>query len=127
MSGSDDLPNIRRIEVIKFFFDTHKIDHLMPLFSFTYEIKKKPLEDIKFVYPQSYDYLCANFEKFHNGNIAIKKNVFDKIKWTNRPKGQDVEFNEKAYREFKSIVILEPLTIYRIEYSSWKKFIKLIQ
>lgn len=121
---ADDIPYPNRIEVIKLFFDTHQIDHLMHLFNFSDESIKQKSENVDFFYPESLEDALNCIEKFHNGNIAIKRTVFDKIQWSNMPKSQDVEFNERAYKQFNCIIVLEPLIIYRIEYSSWK-FIEL--
>ena len=116
---ADDLPYSNRIEVIKFFFNTHKIDHLMHLYRYSHNSEKPQVkvDDINFIYLKRFDDIWEAGEDIHNGNVAIRKNVFEKIQWTNKPRGQDVEFNRKVCEKFNCIVILEPLIIYRIEHS----------
>ncbi len=129
---ADDLPDSRRIEIIKFFFSKYNVDHLMHCYYFSEDLKhinftgSKSLEEMDFMYPRNMREVWSTGKKVHFGNIAIKRNVFDKIKWTSKPNGQDEEFDEKVYgARFKCMVVLEPLTLYRIELSSWKRFFKI--
>lgn len=129
---ADDIPINNSIEVIKYFFTKHQVDHAMHLFIFPNECNEhfsivQKMENIRYIYPKSYENAWNTIKKFHNGNIAIRSNVFKAIRWTHRPKGQDFEFNEKVYKsgKFKCAIILEPLIIYRLEYSSWKKLFSL--
>lgn len=60
------------------------------------------------------------FYNLTNGNIAIAKHVFEKIKWSNTPRGQDLEFNRHAYDVCKNnIVIKIPLIAYFYRRTSW--------
>lgn len=122
---ADDLPNRRRIEIIKFLFNTHDIDHLMhgyydshSNFKYDDQLTNLRLQDIKSIHLKQY----SDWHNFavHNGNIAIRRHVFDKIQWENRPKGdEDVRFNEKVYKQFKHAITLIPLIHYRWENSAF--------
>lgn len=117
---ADDIPNPNRVEVVKFFFDKYKVDHLIHLFSSGSNFNLKELDNIDFVYLKNFNEIWRKAPEAHHGNIAIRRNVFEKIQWTNKPRGEDVEFNFKVYRsrKFKCIVVLDKLVDYRRRFSS---------
>ena len=51
--------------------------------------------------------------RFHNGNIAVKKNIFDKNKWLNTMPDSDVEYNSRIFNKKRTIFIRYPLVEYR--------------
>lgn len=122
---ADDLPNRRRIEIIKFLFSTHDIDHLMhgyydshSTFKYDDQLTSLQLQDIKLLHLKKH----SDWQNFaiHNGNIAIRRHVFDKIQWKNQSAiGEDICFNEKVYKQFKHAIILTPLIHYRWENSAY--------
>lgn len=122
---ADDLPHYRRVEIIKFFFSTYNIDHLMHCYSgFKSTFKDHllatiPLEKIKFIQPKKYN--DSQKIPVHNGNVAIRRHVFDKIKWEDRSLGdEDIRFNQKIYKGlFKNIVVIAQLINYRIHLSQF--------
>lgn len=114
---ADDIPHPQRVELIKSLFERYQIDHLMHHFI---------LSDKKFTfyYPENLSnliqycsdaYSVCNNPLYHNGNIAIARYVFDKVKWPSHERlGEDVEFNTAVYNQFKKTVILPwPLLLYR--------------
>jgi cellulose synthase/poly-beta-1,6-N-acetylglucosamine synthase-like glycosyltransferase len=108
---ADDKPHPQRIEIIKSQFAESNIDHLIHGYS-------KIANDLDF----SIHGDPKNFEKRFRltaGNIAIKKEVFAKIKWTNIPRGEDCKFNKDVKKAgFKSVKLFLPLLFYRQNLSS---------
>jgi glycosyltransferase involved in cell wall biosynthesis len=125
---ADDIPHPQRIEIIKYFFEHYEVDHLMHQWT-----KLGPLDKIQFSHHQDLreishvDLYLKNFRLINklnltNGNIAIRRNVFDKIKWSKAPRGQDTEFNRAVYKQFKNCIgIKASLLYYRMFLSSSAK------
>lgn len=125
MQDADDIPHPQRVEIIKYFFEHHDIDHLMHQLFLDHGPNRlqgdfppiDTMQDISFERPTQY----CDAEKFniHNGNIAISKDLFAAFHWSDKRFGEDVEFNRNVYgRGEKSIVIKAPLLLYRIMLSS---------
>lgn len=56
----------------------------------------------------------------HNGCISIKKELFESIRWTNKPSGEDVEFIDNCIAAgIKGVAINSPLYYYRNSLSSY--------
>jgi cellulose synthase/poly-beta-1,6-N-acetylglucosamine synthase-like glycosyltransferase len=110
---ADDKPHPQRIEIIKSQFIKSNIDHLIHGYS-------KKAEELNYSFYGN----PKNFEKKFRlaaGNIAIKKEVFAKIKWTNLPRGEDCKFNKDVKKAgFKCIKIFLPLLFYRQNLSSMR-------
>jgi hypothetical protein len=145
---ADDIPDTRRLEIIEYFFKKFEIDHLLHSYNYSSYIKdnekaKKiwdnylgsgygynmnnmeflPIEKIPYIFFKNLWDLWNNGERFHAGNIAIRKKVFEQLKWGNELRGQDIYYNEKiCEKKFKSIFINQPLIIYCPENSSYEKF-----
>ncbi|MCX5921926.1 MAG: glycosyltransferase [Candidatus Dependentiae bacterium] len=120
---ADDLPHPQRVEIITYFFKKYNVDHLMHGFSFTENMETmlqryQDLSHIPFVTWQPFEDLFERFV-FHNGNIAIKKNIWEKIKWSSLQIGEDAEFNREVYEYTTRCIALEiPLLVYRIALSA---------
>lgn len=127
---ADDIPHPQRIEIIKYFFDHYKVDHLIHQFIFG-----SPTQDLII---DKYYYTCIEqLLFFYNeeisdawrkrvplcpGNPAVARHVFEKIQWSDMPRGQDVEFNEKVYAQFDNcFAVRVPLLVYRQFLSSTNK------
>jgi glycosyltransferase involved in cell wall biosynthesis len=110
---ADDKPHPQRIEIIKSQFIESIIDHLIHGYS-------KLANELDFSFYGD----PKNFEKKFRltaGNIAIKKEVFAKIKWTNLPRGEDCKFNKDVKKAgFKSVKLFLPLLFYRQNLSSMR-------
>lgn len=99
---ADDLVHPQRVEIIKYFFKKYKVKHLMHRFvvlkrdeaSSLYSYKD--LREIEFDFPKTFAETYVR-EGITNGNVAIAKTVFNKIKWPSTPRGQDTEFNKEVY------------------------------
>lgn len=107
---SDDLPYDRRIEVIKHFFETLKIDHL--LHHYIYEVQDfrdfDEIEKISYYKPR---YFSPNIGC--NPAVAIRREVFDVIQWPESiSHGEDSYFNEQVLTHFSTIVVEFPLYKY---------------
>ena len=117
---ADDKPHPQRIEIIKYQFTESNIDHLIHGYS-----KKANELDFSFYGDPK------NFEKKFRltaGNIAIKKEVFAKIKWTNIPRGEDCKFNKDVKKAgFKSVKLFLPLLFYRQNLSSMRTNFNLLK
>lgn len=131
---ADDIPHPQRVEIIKYFFEKYEVDHLMHFWI----SPSGPLEfyspnKVSFLYPRSLDEVWGLIKNdktrisdkislgVHFGNIAIARRVFDKIQWSGLPKGQDVQFDENAYQQFRCMIVRVPLVVYRLKLSSWAK------
>lgn len=107
---ADDLPHPQRIEIIKYFFSKFNLDHLLHGYDLIPKRKKYNLQEIPYKF-------CNNYKEVGdvaNGNAAIARHVFEKIKWSSVPRGQDCEFNSNVYHYFKNNLVVQiPLLIYR--------------
>lgn len=127
LQDCDDIPHPQRIEILtKLFRQYPDIDHIIHKFSPSKAHNNEMTCPLIFVENiQKYSikswYYYIIFLNCHNGNIAIRKEVFEKIHWTNKPRGQDVEFNRKVIEQFhKTMVIDVDLMTYREHLSSLK-------
>jgi cellulose synthase/poly-beta-1,6-N-acetylglucosamine synthase-like glycosyltransferase len=110
---ADDKPHPQRIEIIKSIFSNHKVDHLMHGYS-------KVESDLNYFYQENMTAL-GNKYRLTPGNVAIKKEVFAKIKWTNLPRGEDCKFNKDVKKAgFKTVKLFLPLLFYRQNLSSMR-------
>jgi hypothetical protein len=67
-----------------------------------------------FFYNEEISHAWKNGEPLSPGNPAIRRAVFEKIKWSNMPRQQDLIFNEAVYEQFKHCYALKiPLLLYR--------------
>lgn len=123
----DDFPYKNRVEVVKYFFSNFDIDHLMHSYNFSSLSKdilknrfsKDIFADIDLIedYKNSYSF----FDEFkmiwnhrlHNGNIAIKREIFKKHKWLNTMPDNDFEYNSRIFNKNRTIFVLYPLIEYR--------------
>jgi len=127
---ADDIPHPQRIEIIKYFFEHYDIDHLLHQYFFIHSEKTevnfdmvvKDFTSIQFarLYKNGEDYINNHRDRLHNGHVSISKQLFDTIKWTNKRRKQDAEFNRKVFKLFTNQVLLikVPLVGYRIFLSS---------
>lgn len=128
---ADDFPHPQRIQIIKYIFNQYNTDHLMHQWkglgeideekdSFYEEFKKfYSLNNLPIIKIKQFSEIWYNQGHIHNGNIAISKNVFNKIQWSGSPRGQDTDFNNKVCDLYKNTCIAKiPLIIYRAYLSS---------
>lgn len=133
---ADDIPYPQRVEIIKYFFRTYQIDHLIHQwvglnvaegeydtsylshsqtglnkdgsFRLYEQVKALP-----FFQPQVFEEVLSS-GSFTNGNCALTKEVFKAVKWGSEPRGQDVSFNRQVYQQFSHCYGLQiPLLVYR--------------
>lgn len=116
---ADDIPHPQRIEIIRYFFEHHGVDHLihelLPLQQnqVSHFQMLPSFDKITFRKPHSFNEVWKA-GTVTNGNIAISKNVFKTLKWPNNSRGQDVFYNQTVYKHFKRrIIIYVPLIYYR--------------
>ncbi len=132
---ADDIPYPQRVEIIKQFFTTYQIDHLVHQWVGLGPTGKhnvahlehhktglntdgsfhlyEQIEDLPFFQPHKFDEMLS-YGSFTNGNCALSKEVFNAIKWGDEPRGQDVIFNRQVYQQFSRCYALRiPLLVYR--------------
>lgn len=124
LQDADDIPHPQRIEIIKYAFETYKIEHLMHHYMM---IQKEP-QTMPFtpIYPEKIRFKKCTLETDRhsctNGNIALTKELFHQIQWSNKPRGQDTEFNKKVLQaRIPSLLVSTVLLYYRIFLSSQNK------
>lgn len=131
---ADDVPHPQRVQIIKYFFENYKVDHLMHG-HFELDGKKEVpsfpmrqhLESIVMYWNQEVSKIREKLH-CHHGNSAISKELFKKIQWSSKPRGQDIEFNRKVYaRKYNCLCIRVPLLGYRYFLSSAPKLNRRIQ
>lgn len=126
---ADDIPHPQRVAIIKYFFDNLNIDHLMHLCTKLEKTSFKSYnpQTIPYLHYRNYkETLSSNLNTQNcvitNGNIALRKEIFQCIRWpsTHLP-AEDTHFNTAVYRNFHRCIVLKvPLLIYRTNLSSWK-------
>lgn len=125
---ADDIPHPQRVEIIKYFFSKYDIKHLIHKCILDSSIKENidafmnsyQKENISFALPTFLRTRMLRFHNITNGNIAIKRNVFKKVQWSNIPIGEDVRFNQVVCNNFKKTIVIDAYLLhYRQSLSSW--------
>ncbi len=132
---ADDIPYPQRVEIIKQFFRTYQIDHLVHQWvglgsSGKHDVGYlkhtqtglnvdgsfrlyEQIEDLSFFNPHVFEEVLSS-GSFTNGNCALTKEVFNAVKWSSEQRGQDVSFNRQVYQQFSRCYALQvPLLVYR--------------
>jgi len=122
IQDADDIPHPQRVEIIKYFFENYEVDHIMHRY-FWLDYPK----DVDFVLQKNFasipvswaqNYPCCDIN-YTNGEIALTKEVFNKIQWTAWSVGEDVIFNREVYVQFKHCLLIDiPLLSYNFFLSS---------
>ncbi len=120
---ADDWPHPRRLEILESLFQILDADHVMHGYCLeglhlgNTAALARGVVPVKF--HRSWNSLKCSGVRVHHGNIAIKRGVFDQVKWGPSQRGQDLAFNLDCLKLFqKTLVIDLPLVTYRPEYSS---------
>jgi len=130
---ADDFPHHQRLEIINYFFDKYQdIVHICHKFDYNEnKMKYNNLDNIDHEIITTNDvFMLPKIripEKITNGNVAIRKEIYDKVNWFNDMyRGQDVQFNNGVYNKYKrTLYIKVPIYYYR-KLLSVKNFIKVI-
>ncbi len=119
---ADDIPHPQRIEFIKKSFEQKKIDIL--LHRWVPSDKDKILNNI-YNFKRMHIYITKDwgkhecFDYIHYGNISIKKEVFNKVKWSDLKNSEDVKFARDCITNGFTLGIIDAyLLLYRNEFSS---------
>lgn len=128
LQDADDIPHPQRIEVIKYCFEHHNADHLMH--EFVMISPQSPItfaaipdvQKLKLEWNHNYESVRKQ-AKYHNGNIAIRRKVFDTVQWSETmARSQDTDFNRRTYKAFEHTAQLKaPLLYYRMFLSAAAK------
>lgn len=126
IQDADDLPHPQRIEILTYLFSHYDIDHIMHRWvpdpkiytELNFYWGSYILSDLKFYYLSNWDDLY-NLDRIHFGNIAIRRNVFEKIKWSDIPRGQDMRFDIEVFEKIKKTLILDAYLVIFRELSSF--------
>lgn len=121
---ADDLPHPQRVEIIKYYFEKCSVMHLAHSYYNSEEVKnwpnkKWPLYQLANITSQKIK--RWDFFQFpvHNGNIAVKREIWQKIKWPAKKYREDVSFNRMVTFVFRnSMAINAKLILYRNELST---------
>jgi hypothetical protein len=129
LQDADDLPHPQRLEIIRYFFTTYDVDHLMHQFiSMPTEHRRYfflPYADmgaIPHFWPTHFAEAHLNFIPvgdhamggYTHGNTALRRHVFNSVQWNANRSGQDYDFNQSVYAQFKKVIVLKvPLVVYR--------------
>ncbi len=111
---ADDIPHPQRVQIIKWFFETHDIEHLMHGFIESHDKSLfKPIDR-----DAIHSECLAQYKLIHyiaNGPVAISRNLFEKVRWSDEfIHSEDVLFNEHCYEATsKTVVIYSDLYLYR--------------
>lgn len=118
--GADDVAHWQRIELIRAIFERHDgmCDHLMHYFkvsqdsywierwaSSEYEIEMAA----KTAVHQTYKVMSGR--QYHNGNIAVSRNVVSSIKYSGLREGEDVELNLRVAEKFPNSMMRVPIEL----------------
>lgn len=120
---ADDIPHPQRVEIINYYFNKYS-DIVHIVHKFTYDTHDSTFinYDINNI---DHSYIKTNalfllikvrkMTSITNGNIAIRKNIYEKLNWYNDiRRGQDVKFNSDIYTKYKkSLYIKIPLLNYK--------------
>lgn len=114
---ADDIPHPQRVEIITHFFDNYPVDHLfhqlvevLPEGTETSFGEYNNLEYISFAYHKNFDELW-HYGQFTNGNVAIARHVFDTVRWSSQPRGQDTLFNDEVYKHFEHGIAIQAVLL----------------
>ena len=117
---ADDIMHHNRIEILSKIFQTNP-DCMMILHYFR-ENEIPQADEIIYdnmdLVPYVFDQRC------HFGHGTFREQVFEKVKYSAKPRGQDVEFvhNMLEYFSDKMYIYKQPLTVYNSNNSTfWKK------
>ena len=129
-NDADDIPHRQRIEITHHFMNKYHKVHLNGLwqhedFEFDYAISRIQYVNTNEILLKTVSERSAygSFlqQRVHAGNVAVHRNVFEMIQWTNKKIGQDKLFCLDVLRVFRhSVIVLVPLIQYRLNLSSWK-------
>lgn len=119
---ADDLPHFQRNEIIQKCFDDYP-DIVHIVHSYSRHIVNRSFKNIPTRILNHNIFLNHKemaMYRLTNGNIAIRKNIVESIKWeVNKYRGQDVALNRNIYSRYRRfLVIYLPLYVYREEYTT---------
>ena len=123
LQDADDIPHPRRVEYIRWLFENFKIDLL--IHRWIQEGSSFPTYNTTDLIRRAHAIRSYNdipFDYVFNGSIAITREVSEKVQWSNKMLGEDIEFNRNVSALFKHKVALDaPLMIYRWRHSSYSQ------
>lgn len=127
---ADDIPHPQRIEIVKYFFSTYDIYHLMHFFVGTKKVENKgeipeectcyQKDKIAFKVSACYEESSEHFP-IHNGQPCVLRKIASQVMWPDQyTMGEDVAYNKAIYSKFpgKTMVIKVPLIVYRVQLTS---------
>lgn len=138
-NDADNIPDIKRIEYINYYFENYEIDLLLHSYNFNlksldiiyksnpelkgiiddknYELKS--FNNIKIEYLIDFKNIF-NGIRYHFGNCALTKKLYNQFKFPNSRRGQDFEYTSSIYKSgFKIFLIDAPLIEYNLDRSSF--------
>ncbi|MCB1118604.1 MAG: glycosyltransferase [Chlamydiia bacterium] len=133
---ADDLPHPQRLEILRHFFSEtealHMIHTWLPEPDHASQVDRRQLDEVEKTYKSRY----TDFQEIpkewlwtrgrllslhlpHNGNIALRREVFEQVQWPSMRFYEDYHFNRAVIARFRrSLFIDAPLIHYRFQMSS---------
>lgn len=114
---ADDVAHKQRIEIIHYFFTQYAIDHLMHEFRIIPPGEKKRKYkrynpcNIQFFMTKDFE-LLWRAARFTNGNVAISRSLFEKMKWPATHYAEDTDFNREVYKYYSKQCIVINAVLY---------------
>lgn len=120
LNDADDLPHPERVKILVSFFEKYDYDLIIHKYSINQNFKNISKDDIKTRRFRSVDQIFAE-GYFHMGNIAMKKQVTDKLRWIDYQLcGEDLRFlcEVLSNRRWKCGMLFVDLINYRNQLSA---------
>lgn len=121
---ADDIPHPQRVEMIKYIFENYYADFLIHRFYYSGDTDESKFRTIPI---EEAENLCQYLNYYgeisdkgsaHQGEVAISRLVFERVKWGHQRTGEDEEFNNVVFNLFNYKILLNFYLInYRIEFS----------
>ena len=139
MQDADDLPHVRRLEVIEYYFDKYDIMLLNHSYRFYFEndfnvkINIDNIQELhsKEMFNKYFDYgknfknhrdvtlgrygygVTSNITRVHDGAMAVRRQAVEELKWPDKRKGGDYDFCISCLKKYnKNLIIDAPLYFY---------------
>lgn len=122
---ADDMPHPQRLAMIKYFFETYPITHLMHNVCCSAEkfVYFPNFENVTYLHSPTYTQQHADGKVGANGVCAFKREIWDHFQWDESKRfGEDVVFNSQIYDQYPSNITLDAsIYAYRRQYSLSKE------
>jgi len=120
---ADDMPHNQRVEIMNYFFTKKNANHITHLVtSSPRELVKEPyiMDSIKYIEWRRRENR-PGFRGTTVGNVGIKKDILNDIKWSEHFVGEDTRFTDKILEKYENCYrVSATLLYYRKHLSSFR-------